>query len=66
MATFVHNDSGSLFREVLPVGQTFTVTPKMAGCLRRGAIFMREFGEDKLTVVSRDELENEFTGLSDD
>lgn len=66
MATFVHNDSGSLFREVSPVGRTFTVTPEMAGYLRRGAIFMREFGEDKLTVVSRDELENEFTGLSDD
>lgn len=66
MATFVHNDSGRLFREISPVGKVFTVTPETARYLRKGAIFMREFGEKNITVVDRDELEREFTDLSND
>ena len=42
MASFVHNESGILFREISPVGQTITVTPEIAGYLRTGVIFMRE------------------------
>ena len=66
MASFVHNDSGKLFREISPVGQVFTVTQEMAGYLRKGAIFMREFWEKNITVVDKDELEREFTELSND
>lgn len=66
MTIFVHNDSGRLYREISPVWRVFTVTPEMAGYLRKGAIFMREFGENSITVVSRDELEREFTELSSD
>lgn len=66
MATFVHNDSGRLFREISPVGRTFIVTPEIAGYIREGAIFIREFGEKNITVVDRDELEREFTELSND
>ena len=66
MATFVHNDSGRLFRKVSPIGQIFTVTPEMAKYIERGVVFMREFGEKNITAVSRDELETEFTELSND
>lgn len=66
MTTFVHNDSGRLYREISPVGRVFIITPEMAGYLRKGAIFMREFGENNITVVNRDELESEFTELSSD
>lgn len=66
MASFVHNDSGRLFREISPVGQIITVTPEIAGYLRKGVIFMREFGEKNITVVDKDELEREFTELSND
>ena len=66
MATFVHNDSGRLYREVSPVGSVFTITPEISVYLRKGVIFMREFGEDNITVINRDELESEFTELSDD
>ena len=66
MASFVHNDSGRLFREIPPVGQIITVTPEIAGYLRKGVIFMREFGEKNITVVDKDELEREFTELSND
>ena len=66
MASFVHNDSGRLFREISSVGQIITVTPEIAGYLRKGVIFMREFGEKNITVVDKDELEREFTELSND
>ena len=66
MATLVHNDSGRLFREISPVGQVFTVTPEMARFIRKGAIFLREFGEKNITIIDRNELENEFTELSND
>lgn len=66
MASFVHNDSGRLFREISPVGQIITVTPEIAGYLGKGVIFMREFGEKNITVVDKDELEREFTELSND
>lgn len=66
MATFVHKDSGRLYREISPVGRVFAVTPEMAGYLRKGAIFMREFGEENITVIDRDELQSEFTELSSD
>lgn len=66
MATLVHNDSGRRFREISTVGQKFTVTPEMARYIRKGAIFLREFGEKNITIIDRDELENEFTELSDD
>lgn len=63
MSTFVHNDSGRLFREIFPAGQVLTLTPEMARYIRKGAIFLREFGEKKITIVDRDELENEYTEL---
>lgn len=66
MASFVHNDSGKLFREISPVGLTFIITPEIAGYVRKGVIFMREFGDKNITVVDRDELEREFTELSND
>ncbi len=66
MATLVHNDSGRLFREISPVGLEFTVTTEMAKYIRSGAIFLREFGEKKITIVDRDEFENEFTELGND
>lgn len=66
MSTFVHNDSGKLYREVSPVGMVFTITPEISVYLRRGVIFMREFGEDNITVINRDELESEFSELSSD
>lgn len=66
MTTFVHNDSGRLFREISIVGQVFTVTPEMARYVRKGAVFMRELGDKNITVVDRDELEREFTELSND
>lgn len=66
MTTFVHNDSGRLYREISPVGRVLTVTPEMASYLRKGAIFMREFGGNNITVVDRDELQSEFTELSSD
>ena len=66
MSTFVHNDSGKLYREVSTVGMVITVTPEISVSLRKGAIFLREFGEDNITMINRDELENEFTELSND
>lgn len=66
MATFVHKDSGRLYREISPVWRVFIVTPEMAGYIRKGAIFMREFGEENITVIDRDELQSEFTELSSD
>lgn len=66
MTTFVHNDSGRLFREISIVGQVFTVTPEMARYVRKSAVFMRELGDKNITVVDRDELEREFTELSND
>lgn len=66
MSTFVHNDSGRLYREVSPVGMVITVTPENSVYLRKGAIFLREFGEDNITMINRDELESEFSELSSD
>lgn len=66
MTTFVHNDSGRLYREISPVGRVLTVTPEMASYLSKGVIFLQEFGEKNITVLDRDELENEFTELSSD
>lgn len=66
MATFVHNDSGRLFKKVPVVGTIITVTPELESYLEKGFIFTRELGENGITVISRDELENEFTELSDD
>lgn len=66
MTTFVHNDFGRLYREMSLVGRVFIVAPEIASYLRKGAIFMREIGEKNLTVVDRDELQSEFTGLSSD
>ena len=66
MSTFVHNDSGKLYREVSPVGMVFIITPEISVYLRKGFIFLREFGEDNITMINRDELESEFSELSSD
>lgn len=66
MTTFVHNDSGRLYREISLVGRVFIITPQIASYLRKGVIFMREFGEKNITVVDRDELQSEFMELSSD
>lgn len=66
MATFVHNESGRIFRKVSAVGKITTMTPELASYLEKGFIFIREWGEDGITIISRDELENEFTEIDDD
>ena len=43
-----------------------TMTPELASYLEKGFIFTREWGEDGITIISRDELENEFTEIDDD
>lgn len=66
MATFVHNESGKIFRKVSVVGKIITTTPELASYLEKGFILTREGGEDGITIISRDELENEFTEIDDD
>lgn len=65
MVTFVHDESGRIFRKVPVVGKIITVTPELASYLEKGFIFTRELGEDVITIISRDELENEFTEVDD-
>lgn len=66
MATFVHDESGRIFRKVSVVGKMITMTPELASYLEKGFIFTREWGEDGINIISRDELENEFTEIDDD
>lgn len=64
MTTFVHGDSGRLFRKISPVGKVFVVTAELANYLEKGFIFTRELGKEGITIISRDELQSEFTELS--
>lgn len=66
METLVHNESGRIFRKVSVVGKMITITPELASYLEKGFIFTREWGEDGITIISRDELENEFKEVDDD
>lgn len=66
MTTLVHNDSGRLFNKVSPIGKIFIVTAELAVYLEKGFIFTRELGKEGITVISRDELEREFTEIDGD
>lgn len=66
MTTYVHNKTGHLYREIDPTGQVLTITPENKVRLEKGIVLFCQYGENELTVLSKDEVESDFTLLTED
>ena len=65
MTTYVKNDTGMLYREIDSVGAELTVTRENKKYFEQGMVFLRGYGDKHLTLVTRRELRNHFTLLTE-
>lgn len=66
MTTYVKNSTGMLYRKLDLVGLTLTVTHETKRYFEQGIVLLEQYGETRLTILSKAELETNFTLLTED
>ena len=66
MTTYVRNGTGNLYKRVDPCGFNFTITPKNKKYFEQGIVLLEQYGETRLIILSKAELETNFTLLTED